>query len=146
MRRTPEGLLVAKGVDRVELGGFTGGIEAEENSDRNAGEEGDENPVGGDEGRPAEIHGDKFRAKDAKADPDRAAEDTEGDSFGKKLQKDIVTAGAHGKTHTDFAGAFGHAHEHDVHDTDAADEEGNPGDCTKQDSHDFGSFGRDFGD
>ena len=51
-----------------------------------------------------------------------------------------------GQTNPDFTGAFGDAHEHDVHDPDAADHQRDAGHRAKKDRHDAGSGGETIRD
>ena len=53
---------------------------------------------------------------------------------------------ADGEADADFARPFGHAHEHDVHDADAADDQRDAGDRAEQQGHDTRSGGGGFGD
>ncbi len=40
-----------------------------------------------------------------------------------ELTQDVAPACADGQAHADLAGSFRHAHQHDVHDADAADDQ-----------------------
>ena len=44
-------------------------------------------------------------------------------SLGQKLPQDVAAAGTDRFTNTDFLCAFGHAHQHDVHDADSCRDE-----------------------
>ena len=65
------------------------------------------------------------RRGDADGDSNDAAERTERDAFDEKLEQDVAPVRADGHADADLAGALGHAHEHDVHNADAADEQRN---------------------
>jgi hypothetical protein len=66
-------------------------------------------------------------------DADRAAEEAEHDGFDEELEEDGGGSGADGLAEADLAGAFGDGDEHDVHDADATDEEGDADDATAGD-------------
>ena len=53
-----------------------------------------------------------------------AADQGEGDRLDQELHQDVLPAGAHRLAHADLAGALGHRDQHDVHDADAADQQG----------------------
>jgi hypothetical protein len=62
-----QGLLVAEGFDRVEVGGFDGGVGAEDDADDGADDEAENGPVDGDFGRDFE----EVRGGDAEDDAER---------------------------------------------------------------------------
>ena len=69
--------------------------------------------------------GNKEGANVAESEAHDAAHDAENHGFEEELQKDVAAAGANGFADTDFACAFGDGDEHDIHDADAANDEGN---------------------
>ena len=87
-----------------------------------------------------------LRGAQPEHDADDAADRAQRDRFDQELQEDVASMRADGHAHADLARAFGHAHEHDVHDADAPDDERNAGDRAEQAGHDFGCGGRGFGD
>ena len=50
----------------------------------------------------------------------------------RNCEQDVAAVRADGHADADLARALGHAHEHDVHDPDAADEERDAGDRAEQ--------------
>ena len=75
-------LLVAQGVDWIELRRFERGIKSRDDTDKGAAADGDAHPHGRKLRRPAEFPGNVFRGADAEEDSDGAADKTERDSFG----------------------------------------------------------------
>ena len=73
---------------------------------------------------------------DAADDSDNAADGTQRHSFNQKLRQNIVAARADCHAHTDFARSLGHADEHDVHDSNSADQQRYSCNCSQQNSHD----------
>ena len=59
----------------------------------------------------------------AQADAQPTAEQAQGHGLGEELQQDVAPAGADGLAQADLAGPLGDAHEHHVHDPDAADQQ-----------------------
>ena len=72
--------------------------------------------------KPGEYRGEPGGA-DADEHADGAAEQAEGDGLDQELQHDVAALRADGDADADLAGALGDAHEHDVHDADAADDQ-----------------------
>ena len=62
------------------------------------------------------------------AEGDESAQQADAGGFGEKLQEDRPALGADGFADADFARPLGHRDKHDVHDADAADEQGQAGD------------------
>ena len=56
--------------------------------------------------------------------PQQAAADAQDGCFGHELKKDVAPLRAHCLSDADLACSLGHRHQHDVHDADAADEQG----------------------
>ena len=73
-------------------------------------------------------------------------DNAEGDGLGQKLHEDVPAMRAHGRADADLAGPLGHAHEHDIHDADAADEQGDAGQGAEQEREHLRSGGGHFGD
>ena len=63
-----------------------------------------------------DAHGDEL----GQADPDQASYGTEYHGFNQKLGQNGRTTGAHGLAQSDLTRAFGHGHQHDIHDPDPA--------------------------
>lgn len=139
-------LFVAEGVDGVELGGFSGGVEAEEDADGGAEDEGDDDGRRRDEDGPAVELGDELRAADADEDADDSAEGAEDDGLDQELHEDIAAVGADGEADADLARALGDGDEHDIHNPDTADNERDAGDGAEEDGHGFRGGGGGFGE
>ena len=57
------------------------------------------------------------------------------DGLGQELPEDVAPPRPDREPDADLARALGHGHEHDVHDADAADQQGDAGDGAKQQRH-----------
>src|SRR5262249_39740539 len=114
-------LFVAEGIDRVEAGGFPGGVDA-----------GGEAQCGGHKksrNDPCErklrghmraiFH--KQRETRTEYDADNSAYGTQGDGFDQKLNKYVAAFCADGFANADLTSSFRDADQHDVHDADSAD-------------------------
>jgi len=79
----------------------------------------------------------------AGSNTDRPTEETQRDGFDKELHQNIAAARAHGHADANFPGALGHAHQHDVHNADAANDERHGSHAGEQSTHyTLGSRGR----
>ena len=72
---------------------------------------------------------------DAADDPDQSTDRTQAHRFNQKLRENVVAARAYCHAHANFARPLGYAHQHDVHDSDAAHEQRHASDCAEQDRH-----------
>src|ERR1051326_4284361 len=90
------------------------------------------------------LKGEACRGREqiAAGDADAAAEAGKDDRFDEELQQDVAAPRADGLSDADLARPLRHRDEHDVHDADAADEQGDADDR----SHDHGGGGERFGD
>ena len=79
------------------------------------------------------------RCADAAEHADETAQQAQRDGLNQELQPDVAGLRADGDADADLAGAFGDAHEHDVHDADAADQERDAGDGPEQQRDDLGN-------
>src|SRR5436190_5120200 len=129
-------LLVTQGVDRIEVGGFKGGEKAEDHADHGTYGKSNYNGLTGDEGRKSGELGEQGSKPVTRTNPKCAPDDTQKYRLYEKLPQHIPGTSPHGQADADFAGALGDTDEHDVHDTDAADNEGNTRKGTDQDRHD----------
>src|SRR5690606_7082497 len=68
------------------------------------------------------------RDRVTKRNADRAPDNRKQDTFDQELGQDIPRARADRLPQPDFARAFGHGYQHDIHDADAADQQRNAGD------------------
>src|SRR5271170_6289036 len=136
--------LIFQRLDRVHLRGAGGGDGAEDYADDHGGAEGDDHRPGSD--------GDGEVGKDARGDGQRESDDGSGyaagegdnDGFGEELQLDLAPRGPEGFTDTEFADAGAHAGQHDVHDADAADGQGDAGNGHQQQGERLSDVGGDF--
>ena len=92
------------------------------------------------------MPGQEGRSAHAQGDADQAAERAQHDRLDQELEQDVTRLGAHGHPDADLAGALGHAHEHDVHDANAANQERDARDRPQQHRHDPRGRGREFRD
>ena len=67
------------------------------------------------------------------AGADEAADAAHQDRLDQELAQDVAVLGADGFAHADLARALGDRHQHDVHDADAAHQQGDAGDAAQQD-------------
>src|SRR6266567_2429502 len=111
-------LFVSQRIDRVEVGGFEGGVGSEHDSDDGANHQSDNDPIHRDDGRQFQHQGEDVSAGDAEADSHDSADLAQHDGFHDELRHDVAFFGADGTADADFARSFGDGHEHDVHDAD----------------------------
>ena len=124
LRYKDERLFVAEGFDGVKTGGFDGGVHAEEEADAHGDGDGEnDGPERDGRGERGNSEVDEQADGAAKENANDAAGTGEDDGFGEELPDDVALARANGAAHANFAGALSDGHEHDVHHTDAADEE-----------------------
>src|SRR6202043_888051 len=116
-------LLVAQAFDGIELGGADRGDGAEQNTDQRADgdgndgrETGNRNAIGGEE---TDGVGDGESDDDA----EDAADEGDENGLGKELKADLAFGGANRFANADLANAGADGGEHDIHDTDAADQQ-----------------------
>ena len=114
----------AKGDDGVELGGLAGGDDAKEEADAAGDADGEDDGAGGDACFKGAEGGDEEDSACADGSPDEATDGGENDRFDEELAEDVALGCADGFAQTDFLGALSHGNEHDVHDADAANKEG----------------------
>src|SRR5215469_10617154 len=124
-RTARRNLFIAQGFDGVEFGGFHRRPDAENEADTDA--DGDARGSGPKrhDALPGKGHADQDHEAVDEKQGDQAAGARQGHSFEQELPGDVATFRAHGLAHTDFPGALGDTDEHDVHHTDAADEQPN---------------------
>src|SRR6266851_5842283 len=116
-------LFVAEGFDGVELGGFHGRPDAEDETDADADDDASGGGPHGHAAPPLQGHADEQDEAVDEEEGDDAARRGEGHGFEQELPGDVAAARADGFAHANFAGALGDAHEHDVHDAHAANEQ-----------------------
>src|ERR1700722_2517269 len=81
---------VAEGFDGVEAGGFPGGVDAEDDADEGAEDEGGDDPEDGERGWEASGVFEEEGDAGAEGDADDAADGAEGDGFDEELDEDVV--------------------------------------------------------
>src|SRR5271165_6737205 len=117
-------LFLAQGLDGFEHGGLAGGIE----TGRDAGQSQRKHRADGgqrDDARSVEAlgkiyAGEETDEKHGSADSKRAAEQGQECALEEELEEDRAVGCAEGFAQSDFAGALGHGHQHDVNDADRA--------------------------
>src|ERR1700682_3489368 len=128
-RKAPAGaatrLLVPKGFDRIEARGLHGGIEAEEDPDRERDEKSDDHrPRGRLRRQSIECPLDEGGDRDSEDHPDRTAQDRQRRGLRQKLEDDVAPESSDGLPDPDLARSLGDGDWHDVHDADTADQQG----------------------
>src|SRR5581483_3860315 len=119
------GSLVAEGFDGGELGGTVGRVGAEEDADHGRDHERyDDRPGGDHRAERADPH---LGETDPDGHAEGAADEGQEDGLDQELGEDVAALGAEGLADADLPRPLGHGHQHDVHDADAADEEGDGG-------------------
>ena len=119
---------VAEGVDGGLVGGFDGGVEAEDGADGDGSAEGDGDNLPANEGVKRGDKGDEEGEAVAEGEAEEATENGKDERFEEELEEDVYTGGTDGFTDADFVGAFRDGDEHNIHDADAANDEGDTGD------------------
>ncbi len=118
---------VTEGVDGVFAGGFDGGIDAKDEADDDGSGESDHEDIDVDV-RVKRSNNRKKEGEDiAKGEATDAAEGREDEAFKEEFLEDVTGGCTDGFSDADFAGAFGDRDEHNIHDADAADDEGDAG-------------------
>src|SRR5664280_3298367 len=128
---TVSSLVETKRVDRTQGCGSVGRIDAEDQAHGDRDPEREGHRIGSDHGLDAEDL--ELGTDDADHDPDQAAEDGQHGRLEQELADDVAASGADRLANADLARALRDAHQHDVHDPDAADEQRDRGDDTEQD-------------
>src|SRR5262249_40188006 len=134
---------------RVEAGGPHRGVDPEEESDQGGDGEGQQDGVRRDDGLdglsggPAEAEAvEQVGAPGAAQEADGPAGDADHGGLDQELGEDVPPGGADGLADPDLAGALGHRDQHDVHDPDPADDEGDPGHRPEEDGDEPGDLVR----
>ena len=124
-----------QGVDRLQAGRLRGRIASEHDSDE------DTEADRGEPCRPVYAHrgtGGKAVISDCtdrQHQPDQAAEGGENAGFTEELEHDVLPLCAYGLSDADLPGAFRDRYQHDIHNADPADEQGNRSDPGKEQGH-----------
>ena len=137
---------VPEAVDGVEAARAPGGVKAEEHADERGEEERADGRSGLHEDRPALEVADRLGTRDTERHADRAAEGGEHHGLEDELAEDVGGRGADGHPQADLADALRDRHEHDVHDADAAHEQGDRRDRREQHGHRAGDGAHGGGD
>src|SRR5216110_1638852 len=127
-RHATRALLVTQGLDRVQTGGLSGRVVAEEDSHSARKTKGNEDRLGPDEGAPFGEIGDAVSPGHPKADPGKAPDQGQGDGFHQKLAQDVSAPGSDCHPEANFPGSFRHRNQHDIHDPDSPHDERDRGD------------------
>src|SRR3954451_6641188 len=122
-------LFITQRLDWIPAGGFDSWKNAGENSHQHAETKCDGQRSPGDDG--SIFRGGKgtqhFDERKRGGEAGQAAEDGDNDRFNQDLNKDVDGGRADGLADADFTHTLGNTGEHDVHDTDTADEQADAG-------------------
>src|SRR5882724_6567575 len=121
-------LFVAQGVNRVEVGGFPGGVGSENDAHDRTDHQADNDPIHGDYCGFFQKEGGGIAAENAEDNANCPADFAQDDRLHDELGHDVALFGPDGAADADFAGAFGDGDEHDVHNADAGGEQGDGAD------------------
>lgn len=122
-------------IDRLQAGCLRGGIASEHDSDE------DTEADRGEPCRPVYAHrgtGGKAVISDCtdrQYESDQAAEGGEDAGFTEKLENDMLPLCSHCLSDADFPGTFRDRYQHDIHDANPADEQGDRRDPGKKQGH-----------
>ena len=146
-------LLVAQGFDWIQAGGAEGWNHAADQSDGAENERGHNQRSGSDD-QPNVARLAVFREGAVQRDPadgkrdsvgqdhsQHAADEGDGQSFGKELHQDVAPLRAQRLLHADLAGSLSDRNQHDIHQPDAADSQRKRANESHQDLQ---SHGDDF--
>src|SRR5512146_1319547 len=118
--------LLAQRHDRVEPGRAAGRIHAGRDADaaaqHDAEQDGDRRHRGRQRGRDVEEHREEY----ARGDPQTGPDHRDRHRFGEELPQDVAAPRAQRLADPDLTCALGDRHQHDVHDDDAAHDQGDP--------------------
>src|SRR5208282_4885895 len=127
--------LVAQGIDRIQQGGLSRRIVAEENPDRGRKHESAHDSVDREQRWPSRKGRDALGSGDAAQNARHAADRAEQHRLDQELQQDVRSLCADRHPNADFAGALRHRHEQDIHYSDSTDEQRNRCDRREQERH-----------
>src|SRR5205814_217552 len=121
-------LFVANGFHRIEPRGFHGRVRAKDQAHGDGNQKGQEDGADGNDGGPSRHPGDQLGHRKARDDAQEAAGKGNQHGFDDKLTHDVRAPRADGAANADFAGTLEDGGQHDVHDADSADKQGNRSD------------------
>lgn len=107
IKRIQGKLFVTDSFDRVEVGGFLGGIPAEENAGHGADNERKADRIHLDGNRPMGENHDEPRSDEPDEDADDAACDADDYGLDEELRKDVDATGTDGHAQANLTGALG---------------------------------------
>ena len=142
----PYHLFVTQCLDRVERGGLPRWIKAEEDSDRGANKKCDHDRGGGNQRRPMSRQRDCFRSRDAEKDSENSPDRAKRNRFDQKLRENVAPVRAHGHARADFTRPLRYTDQHNIHDSNAANNERDTGDRAEQSGHYIGRGRGSIGD
>src|SRR5574337_425542 len=120
-------LLSAQRLDRIEAGRPERRVETEYEADRAGQSAGKQNAERRDRHPPAGLPADPKRSDDSEKRANEAASQREPDRLDDELEDEISLPGANGHMHAELSGSFADRNQHDVHDADPADRQGDRG-------------------
>src|SRR6266480_3897429 len=112
-------LFVAQSFDRIQAGSAIRGVEAESDPDHRANQQSGDRPAVRKNQIDFEPGGEEISDDYSQNDSQNAASFRNENGLGQKLPQNVFAARADRFAHADFFGSFGHAYQHDVHDSDA---------------------------
>src|ERR1022692_2837629 len=121
------GLLVAEGFGGAQVGGAVGWDGSEDEAHRAGDSDGDRDGRGRNGNADAAEQSDGRRNGDAGQGTGDAAGEAHQDGLGEELGEDRLAGGSDGQADTDLVGPLGDGHQHDIHDADAGDPQGDAG-------------------
>src|SRR5438445_5888318 len=113
-----------KRLDRIEIGGAIGGVETEADPDGRADKETGKRPAVRENYVHLEPRCEQIASDDSENDSQNTASLGNENGLGQELPQNIVATGTDRFADADFLCAFGHAHQHDVHDADSCRDQG----------------------
>src|SRR5207244_10869973 len=120
----PTVLFVAKRLDGIEIGGAIGWVETEADPDCRTDKKTGKRPAVRENYVHLEPRCEQIASDDSENDSQNTASLGNENGLGQELPQNIVAAGTDRFADADFLCAFGHAHQHDVHDADSCRDTG----------------------
>ena len=127
-----EVLFVTQCFDGSQAGSAPGGVKAEDEANGGSESGCKQHGQGIDDQFEIQSFGGGQGHEHAEDNAQETAQQAEGDRFEQELGQDVPFERADGLADADLAGALGDADQHDVHDADAADKQGDGGDCAEE--------------
>jgi len=114
----------SEALNGVQLGCFSGRIVSKENSDAEGKQAGDGEHLRGQPGGEFEELFDGGGGKQPREHSQYTSQQAEGNRFAQKLQLDVPLGCSHRQTDSNLARPLGDRYQHDIHNSDAPDQQG----------------------